>query len=60
MPNTQVCWVGDDALMLWAGALPGRGSHSRDSELGFYRSHMFNFAVSLQHGEGRGKHKNSL
>lgn len=53
-------WVGGDALMPWEGALPGRGSYSPDSELGFYGSHMFGFAVSLQHWEGRGKHKNSL
>lgn len=28
-------------LMPWEGVVPARGSHSRDSELGFYGSHMF-------------------
>lgn len=41
--------------MPWVGVVHARGSHSRDSELGFYGSHMF-----LQHRGGRGKHKNSL
>lgn len=40
--------------------MPARGSHSRDSELGFYGSHMFHVVASLQRRGGRGKHKNSL
>lgn len=48
------CGLWGDALMLWEGVVPGRVSYSYDSELGFYGSHMFNFAVSLQHWEGKG------
>lgn len=46
--------------MPWEGVVPARGSHSRDSELGFYGSHMFPVVASLQRRGGRGKHKNSL